>query len=83
MAAAPVFFPQDAQFGPTTAYGHFIAIVQVDRDNTTNTAMAKCSPVTEKAKFLGVVANVPTTESPTLVGSNTLLAQTYTNRAAN
>ena len=42
-----------------------------------------CSGVTEKAKFLGVVANVPSAESPTLVGSNTLLAQTYTNRAAN
>lgn len=82
-ASSPVYFPQDAKFGPAQAYGHFIAIVQVDRDNTTNTAMAKCSPVTEKAKFLGVVANVPTSESTSLVGSNTLLAQAHTNRSAN
>jgi prepilin-type N-terminal cleavage/methylation domain-containing protein len=84
MASAPVFFPQDAQAGPTEAYGHFIAILQVDKANTGNGVMGMpCSGVTEKAKFLGVVANVPSAESPTLVGSNTLLAQTYTNRAAN
>jgi len=79
MAAAPVFFPQDAQMGPTERYGHFIAVIQVDKDNTS----AGCSGVTEKAKFLGVVANVPTAESPTLVGANTLLAQGWQNRAAN
>jgi len=77
-AASPVYFPQDAQFGPTEAYAHFISILQVDKSNT-----APCSGVTEKAKFLGVVANVPTGESTSLVGANTLLAQTYTNRAAN
>jgi type II secretory pathway pseudopilin PulG len=79
MAAAPVFFPQDAQYGPTQRYGHFVAIVQVDKDNTT----AGCSGVTEKAKFVGVVANVPATESATLVGANTLLSQGWENRAAN
>ncbi|MDI1292274.1 MAG: type II secretion system protein [Methylobacter sp.] len=77
--ASPVFFPQDAKYGPTERYAHFIAIVQVDKDNTT----ADCSEVTEKAKFLGVVANVPASESPTLVGANTLLSQTYTNKSAN
>jgi prepilin-type N-terminal cleavage/methylation domain-containing protein len=78
MAAAPVFFPKDAKSGPSEAYAHFIAILQVDNNNG-----AGCSGVTEKAKFLGVVANVPTGESATLVGANTLLAQTYENRAAN
>jgi type II secretory pathway pseudopilin PulG len=78
-AASPVFFPQDATKGPTEAYAHFIAILQVDKDNTT----AGCSGTTEKAKFLGVVANVPSTESTTLVGSNTLLAKGWENRAAN
>jgi len=84
MAAAPVFFPQDAKFGPTQAYAHYIAIVQVDKANTGANMMGQeCSPVTEKAKFLGVVANVPATESPTLVGVNSLLAQGWANRAAN
>jgi type II secretory pathway pseudopilin PulG len=79
MAAAPVFFPQDAEYGPAQRYGHFIAILQVDIDNTTD----GCSGVTEKAKFLGVVANVPVSESTHLVGANTLLSQGWTNRAAN
>ena len=78
-AASPVFFPQDAKYGPTERYAHFIAILQVDKDNTSS----GCSGTTEKAKFLGVVANVPNTESTTLVGANTLLAQTYTNKSAN
>lgn len=78
MAAAPVFFPQDAKYGPTERYAHFIAILQVDNNNA-----APCSGTTEKAKFLGVVANVPASESPTLVGANTLLSQTYTNKSAN
>jgi prepilin-type N-terminal cleavage/methylation domain-containing protein len=77
-AASPVFFPQDAKYGPTERYAHFIAILQVDKSNA-----APCTGVTEKAKFLGVVANVPSTESATLVGANSLLAQTYTNRATN
>lgn len=84
MAAAPVFFPQDAAFGPVQTYGHFIAIVQVDKANTGANMMGqKCSGITEKAKFLGIVANVPSTESTTLVGANTLLAQGWENRAAN
>lgn len=74
---APVYFPQDAELGPTQRYAHFIAILQVDKDNTT----ANCSGTTEKAKFLGVVANVPSAESPTLVGVGSLLEQGYTNRA--
>ncbi|MGJ0491137.1 type II secretion system protein [Methylobacter sp.] len=85
MAAAPVYFPQDAQFGPQQAYGHFIAILQVDAANTGNDAInttRACSTITEPAKFLGIVANVPTTESAALVGVNTLLAQGWNNRAA-
>jgi type II secretory pathway pseudopilin PulG len=78
-AASPVFFPQDATMGPTERYAHFIAILQVDKDNST----AGCSGTTEKAKFLGVVANVPVAESTTLVGVNTLLSQGWENRAAN
>jgi type II secretory pathway pseudopilin PulG len=78
MAAAPVFFPQDATKGPAERYAHFIAILQVDKNNT-----APCSGVTEKAKFLGVVANVPKTESDYLVGANTLLSKGWENRAAN
>jgi type II secretory pathway pseudopilin PulG len=78
MAASPVFFPQDATKGPAERYAHFIAILQVDNNNA-----APCSGTTEKAKFLGVVANVPDTESKALVGANTLLAQGWQNRAAN
>ncbi|WP_442497253.1 type II secretion system protein [Methylobacter sp. sgz302048] len=78
-ASSPVFFPQDATMGPTERYAHFIAILQVDKDNST----AGCSGTTEKAKFLGVVANVPAAESDYLVGTNTLLAQGWQNRAAN
>jgi type II secretory pathway pseudopilin PulG len=84
MAAAPVYFPQDPLFGPTQAYGHFIAILQVDAANTGSDAInttRNCSTITEPAKFLGIVANVPTTESNTLVGVNTLLAQGWNNRA--
>jgi type II secretory pathway pseudopilin PulG len=77
-AASPVYFPQDAQMGPTERYAHFIAILQVDKSND-----AGCSGTTEKAKFLGIVANVPASESKTLVGANTLLAQGWQNRAAN
>jgi type II secretory pathway pseudopilin PulG len=84
MAAAPVFFPQDPAFGPTQRYGHLIAILQVDKTNTaTDPMLGPCSGVTEPAKFLGVVANVPDTESTTLVGANTLLSQGWENRAAN
>ncbi|MBF6649636.1 type II secretion system protein [Methylobacter sp. BlB1] len=84
MAAAPVFFPKDAKSGPAEAYAHFIAILQVDKANSGNGTMGMpCSGTTETAKFLGVVANVPDTESTTLVGANTLLAQGWQNRAAN
>lgn len=85
MAAAPVYFPQDATMGPTERYAHFIAILQVDKANSGNDAITNmpCSGTTEKAKFLGVVANVPESESKTLVGANTLLAQGWQNRAAN
>ncbi|WAK03282.1 type II secretion system protein [Methylobacter sp. YRD-M1] len=78
MAASPVFFPQDATKGPAERYAHFIAILQVDKNNAT-----PCSGTTEKAKFLGVVANVPDTESKALVGANTLLSKGWENRAAN
>lgn len=76
--AAPVYYPQDANFGPAQRYAHLLAIVQVDKSNDT---AAKCSEKTEKAKFLGVVANVPTSESATLVGVNSLLKATYDNKA--
>jgi type II secretory pathway pseudopilin PulG len=80
MAAAPVYFPKDATKGPAQAYAHFIAILQVHSDNTT----ADCPGVTEPAKFLGVVANAPSTDpaTDTLVGANTLLAQGWENRGA-
>lgn len=77
--AAPVFFPQDGKYGPTERYAHFIAVVQVDKSNTAS----GCSTVTEKAKFMGVVANVPSTESTSLVGVNSLLAQGWENKSAN
>lgn len=83
MAAAPVYFPQDAQYGPAERYAHLIAILQVDKANTGNGSMGMpCSGVTEKAKFLGVVANVPTTESTSLVGVNTLLGQGWQNKVS-
>lgn len=84
MAAAPVYFPQDANFNPTNTYSHFLAIIQVDAANTGNGAMGMpCSGFTEKAKFMGIAANVPSSENIALVGINTLLSQGWTNRAAN
>lgn len=84
--AAPVYFPQDANLGPAQRYAHFIAIVQVDNNNgayTNGMMTGNCSNITEKAKFLGVVANVPSTESANLVGINTLLSQGWNDRAVN
>jgi type II secretory pathway pseudopilin PulG len=82
MAAAPIYFPKDAKAGPAQAYAHFIAILQVQ-----NSTAAGCPGVVEKAKFLGVVADVPPADPATptagrLVGANTLLAQGWENRGA-
>lgn len=87
MAASPVYFPQDATFGPTERYAHFLAILQVDNNNGTYTDMMgatkNCTGTTEKAKFLGVVANVPASESASLVGVGSALAQGWENKVAN
>lgn len=77
MAAAPVYFPQDAQYGPAERYAHFIAILEVQ-----NSTAAGCPGTVQPAKFLGVVANVPASESAdSLVGINTLLSQGWENRS--
>jgi len=83
MTSAPVTFPEDATLGPVQRYGHYIAIVQVDKSNTASDMMTgACSEVTEKAKFLGTVMNVPASVNANLMGVGQALGQAYTNQAA-
>ena len=79
--SAPVNFPEDATFGPVDYYNHYLAIIQVDKDNTTQLGQSgkPCSSTTEKAKFLGVVANVPAAADSILYGANQGLALGYEN----
>lgn len=78
IASSPVHFPEDATKGPVEYYNHYMAIVQVDKDNTT----AGCSSTTETAKFLGTVMNVPAYPTSHLFGANAALGYTYDNQAA-
>lgn len=89
IASSPVHYPEDASKGPVDYYNHYIAIVRVDKSNTagdsTNAPMGKCSSVTEPAKFLGVVMNVPVypgVGNQHLYGVNASLAYAYENQAA-
>lgn len=90
IASSPVHYPEDATKGPVDYYNHYIAIVQVDKSNTaadsTNAMMGgKCSSVTEPAKFLGVVMNVPVYPgkgNQHLYGVNSSLAYAYENQLA-
>lgn len=76
IAQAPVHFPEDATKGPVEYYNHYMAIVQVDKNNTA----ATCSSITEPAKFLGVVMNVPAYPGSHLFGANASLAYGYQNQ---
>lgn len=76
IASAPVHYPEDATKGPVDYYNHYMAIVQVDKDNTTS----GCTSITEAAKFLGVVMNVPAYPTSHLFGANSALAYTYENQ---
>lgn len=80
---APVVLVNDPDNAPSARYAHYMAVIQVDKDNSSTPMMgAPCSTVTEKAKFLGVVANVPASESGSLVGVRTQLNTAYANKAA-
>lgn len=76
IASSPVHFPEDATKGPVDYYNHYMAVLQVDKDNTT----ASCSSITEAAKFLGVVMNVPNYSGSHLFGVNAALGYTYENQ---
>lgn len=78
IAASPVHYPEDATKGPVEYYNHYMAVLQVDKDNTT----AGCSSITEAAKFLGVVMNVPNYPGSHLFGVNASLGYAYENQLA-
>lgn len=83
IASSPVHYPEDATKGPVDYYNHYIAIVQVDKANTGTGYMGKkCSSITEPAKFLGAVMNVPNYPGSKLFGVNGALAYTYENQLA-
>jgi len=77
IASAPVHYPEDATKGPVDYYNHYIAIVQVDKSNA-----GTCSSVTEPAKFLGTVMNVPAYPNSHLFGVNASLGYAYENQLA-
>lgn len=76
IASSPVHYPEDATKGPVEYYNHYIAILQVDKDNTS----MGCSSVTEAAKFLGTVMNVPNYPGSHLFGVNASLGYAYENQ---
>jgi type II secretory pathway pseudopilin PulG len=89
IAAAPVHFPEDASKGPTDYYNHYVAIIQVDKNNTSAAAAATatdpatkgCSSQTEKAKFVGVAMIVPNYVGSHLFGANQSLGYAYDNNS--
>ncbi|MDO9139101.1 MAG: hypothetical protein Q7U38_02060, partial [Methylobacter sp.] len=81
---SPIGFPESGDQGPSYGYGHYIAILQVDKANTGTHTMGTltpvpCSPITEKAKFIGTVLNVPTTVAGHLIGINETLTKAHDN----
>lgn len=78
IAAAPVHYPEDATKGPVEYYNHYMAVLQVDKDNTT----AGCSSITEAAKFLGTVMNTVNFPGSHLYGVNASLGYAYENQLA-
>ena len=84
IASAPVHFPEDATKGPVDYYNHYIAIVQVEKEKYVVPGYMgrACSSVTEPAKFLGVVMNVPNYPGSKLFGVNASLAYGYENQLA-
>jgi hypothetical protein len=77
IASAPVHYPEDATKGPVDYYNHYMAIVQVDKSNS-----GTCTSITEPAKFLGVVMNVPAYPGSHLFGVNSSLGYAYENQLA-
>ncbi len=77
IAQSPVHYPEDATKGPVDYYNHYIAIAQVDKSNS-----GTCTSITEPAKFLGVVMNVPAYPTSHLFGVNGSLAYGYENQVA-
>lgn len=85
MNSSPVHFPENAELGPVQRYNHYVAIFQVDKSNTATyqegmPAVTKsCSPVTERAKFIGTAMNVPHYSGSHLFGIGASLSYTYEN----
>lgn len=84
IASAPVHFPEDATKGPVEYYNHYIAIIQVDKNNGAGTSYGgnamTCSSITEPAKFLGTVMNTTAYTGSHLFGANASLAYGYQNQ---
>lgn len=84
MTSSPVNFPESADQGPLHGYGHYLAILQVDKSNSPNQSFmmksVDCSPVTEKAKFIGTALNVPESIAGHLVGIGESLSKAYENK---
>jgi type II secretory pathway pseudopilin PulG len=83
MSASPVHFPENAELGPVQRYNHYVAIFQVDKSNTGTYSEAGdtkyCTPVTEKAKYLGAAMNVPAYPGSHLFGVGEALGYAYEN----
>lgn len=83
MQSSPVHFPENAELGPVQRYNHYVAIFQVDKSNTATYteggATKSCSSVTERAKFIGTVMNVPKYTGSHLFGVGESLSYTYEN----
>jgi len=81
--ASPIGFPEEGEQGPSYGYGHYIGILQVDKSNAANqtfmSTAVNCSPITEKAKFIGTVLNVPSTVAGHLVGLGETLTKAHDN----
>lgn len=81
--ASPIGFPEEGEQGPSYGYGHYIGILQVDKSNaaaqTFMMTPVDCSPITEKAKFIGTVLNVPSTVAGHLVGLGETLTKAHDN----
>jgi len=90
MNTAPVHFASQGAMGAALKYNRFVAVFQVDKDNTGTTlaapgdvtGTATCSASTEPAKFIGSAMSMAMM-SGHLWGTAHSLAHTWENNAAN
>lgn len=78
MSTAPVHFASQGTMGPAKKYNRFVAVFQVDKDNST----AGCSTSTDPAKFIGA-AMAMGQGAGHLWGTSHSLSHSYENIAAN